>query len=613
MTMGAQAGAGAGGRIGLREIAQEAGCSVSTVSRILNNYDNFSVSDEIRERVLRVVKERKYAPNPILRTIRAQKTWLITLLECNAYTHEVGSVMRQSFVPVMQKAGYRVGSNFLGAGAEGGAPDFFPDWNVDGVAVTEAPDAQRLARLDDSGLPYVSLNGVCGSGGDAVIPDEVQGMRLAVEHLTALGHREIAYAVHETSNRPGAQHFSLRLREEAYQECLRERGLRPHPALTGCEDAMCAAVRASGVTAVICYNLFTGVAVLQGAWRLGIAVPQALSVVSFDDIYPAKWTIPPMTSIASPVRQIGAQAAQRLLEMIQDPKARRGISHILPCELVVRQSTAPAPGRVSVAPSACSGASEDASSGSVDGAAAADRRRRSAEEGGFTLIEMLVVIAIIGVLAAILMPSLTKALESSRTYSCKNNIRQVQMGAMSYADDCGGALSPYWYGATYNTAPWWFSPKLIGAYVGNKSDSTIDLTCQVLRCPSASGNGISPNPVVSFYSRAGISMNYWISVPNATSKPTRLSTIRYPSRLIYFIDGFEMRWMPVGTWYGWYDNQTMTNTWNGSLPGSLFNFAYRHNGGTNGVFIDGHAETFTDLSVLRGGSGRYVTAHADGQ
>ncbi|MBN2712668.1 MAG: LacI family DNA-binding transcriptional regulator [Planctomycetes bacterium] len=331
-------------KVGIKHIASEAGCSASTVSRILNNYSEFKVSKDVRDKVMAVAQKYNYSPHPILRTIRAQKTWMVSLLDYGASSHEALSMMRKAIVPVLQKSGYQVGCNFMPDDSDQGR-EYFPDWNVDGVAFADAYDVNRLGRLDKSGIPYVSMNGVCGPNGAAVLPDEADGMRQAFQHLYDQGHREIAYLIHDRfASPPASTHISVDLRESAYVACMKDAGLSPlvaHGAQGTLARFLQEAVGQNKATAIICYNIYTGVAALHEAWRQGISVPKDLSVMCFDNVYPSEHTIPAMTCVSHHIREIGETAGEMLLKMMADSETMRGHTVRLKPHLTVRESTAP--------------------------------------------------------------------------------------------------------------------------------------------------------------------------------------------------------------------------------------------------------------------------------
>ncbi|MBN2713163.1 MAG: LacI family DNA-binding transcriptional regulator [Planctomycetes bacterium] len=335
--------------IGIKYIAEEAGCSISTVSRIINNYPDFNVSREVREKVLAVAMKHNYSPHPIFKAISSKKTWMVSLLDYNRLSGEMVSVMRKSIVPVLQKNGYQVGCNFIDS--KGESPDsYFPDWKVDGVAFADADDVAKLAQLDEAGLPYVSMNGVCGSGGVGVITDEHEGMRLAIDHLSSLGHRNIAYAVHDGFLfSPFSLHMSIEIRKEGYLNGMSEAGLNPMP-LQGdiatpldIHDFLEKVIKEHKATALIGYNVFTGMELLLESWRLGYSVPDRLSVICFDDLYPSALAIPPLTCIKNPASDIGVKSGEFLVRLIDGDDSLRGKCFSVKPELTVRESTATAP------------------------------------------------------------------------------------------------------------------------------------------------------------------------------------------------------------------------------------------------------------------------------
>ncbi len=326
-------------KTGIKQVAEEVGCSVSTVSRILNNYSNFHVSQELRDKVADAVRRNNYTPHPILRTIKAKKTWMVSFLERADYSYAMKNVFKRSFAIRMQEEGFQVGTNFLSNSEKG---DYYPQWPVDGVALADTFSVGEISRLDTSGIPYVSINGIAGENGVSIVPDEESGIRLALDHLRRLGHSRIAYADFIEWARP---HFSIKEREVQYKRQMKEAGCSPVPA---CDNRSMDAVEylkrtvlEHGATAVLCYNQFIAIRILQAAWRLGINVPGKLSVICFGDEDPAKFMIPPLTCIALPAAEMGRLSGEILSKMIRkEGDEFKGRTIKLPCSLASEESCA---------------------------------------------------------------------------------------------------------------------------------------------------------------------------------------------------------------------------------------------------------------------------------
>jgi len=327
----------------LKEIAREAGCAPSTVSRVLNGYDEgFSARPELRERILAAIKRTGYKPNPILRTMRAKKTWMVAVFAPPDYCAGVLSRARNRFLEGIHAAGYAEVVKYV----ERPDPSLYqPDFPVDAVLAFDVRCPALMAGAENCGMTYLVVNGLSGEKGVSLMVDEEHGMRLLVDHLVSLGHRRIAY-INETRDPadPSPPHYSEAERMQALVRRLAHHGLEPLPGYddqrSSPRDLLAQAVRNHGATAVICYDDRKVIDVAYHAWELGIAVPGQVSLAGFNNEHVLSRLTPPVTVVATPADQLGLEAARILLAMLEGDTSFCGKTYRYPGDLVVRQSTA---------------------------------------------------------------------------------------------------------------------------------------------------------------------------------------------------------------------------------------------------------------------------------
>jgi len=328
-------------RITLAKVAEMAGVAESTASRVMNGYThNFRVRPEVRQRVLQAAKSLNYRPNPMVRSISAKQTNLVAVV--GWASDGVNRTALSEAVRVLRTAGKHVCTTFLD-------PDYsgheLPSWRVDGAIAHQVRDYSDLKELEDHSMPYVSINGLAGPGGDAVNFNEFHGMDQALDHLIELGHTHIAYAyidpIRPTARR--TRHTSVEHRKAAYEQILKHRGLTPvagydrydHDPLTYCQLVL----RGTKATAVIAYDDVTALALIQAMHTLGISVPKDMSIVAFNDEQPARLATPALTTIALPAAIAGRTAGELLIERLKADEPIPSRTVTLDETLIIRHST----------------------------------------------------------------------------------------------------------------------------------------------------------------------------------------------------------------------------------------------------------------------------------
>ena len=324
----------------IAEVAQVAGVGVGTVSRVLNG--SASVSEATRRRVLDVIAELGYEPNAAARALSTGRTGAIGVVA--PFFTEPSVIERiRGITHGLAAAGYQLILFDVEGPEQREAAFRAPIGRVDGlVAITLGPTAAELDRLTEAGLPLVLIDQAHDTV-PAVTVDDVEGGRLATEHLLALGHERIAFA--GTEEPMDFRFTATSRRREGYAEALAAAGLEAperelvllgaHGREGGAATGRRLLDRPAPPTAVFAVSDMTALGVLEAADELGLRVPEDLSVVGFDDVEVARYA--GLTTVAQPLRESGAHGAELLLDMLE---GRGGTARRLPLELVVRATTA---------------------------------------------------------------------------------------------------------------------------------------------------------------------------------------------------------------------------------------------------------------------------------
>jgi LacI family transcriptional regulator len=322
----------------IRDVAEQAGVSIATVSRVLN--DRADVSAETRERVREVARAVGYSADPAARGLVTQRTQLVAVVVGDNAGHRDLSLL--FFGKVMAAISRRLAlagyDSLLLQPLELGPHHRFDAAILIGIDGSDPLVTDLWVRS----VPYVGVDVRVGGRRNAFVgSDHAAGVRLALTHLNELGHRRIAHIAGARNTVAGAdriaafQHEMGVLGLELPDEYLREAdfssagGYRETRALLALDERPTAIVAASDLMAL---------AALQAIREAGLQPGRDVAVVGFDDIEAAALAYPPLTTIRQDREKLGTLAAERALELIEHADVR-GNDTILPVELVVRAST----------------------------------------------------------------------------------------------------------------------------------------------------------------------------------------------------------------------------------------------------------------------------------
>ncbi|GAA1983740.1 LacI family DNA-binding transcriptional regulator [Catenulispora subtropica] len=331
----------------IKDVARRAGVSVGTVSNVINRPER--VNDETRRRVESAIAELGYVRNVHARHLRVGHSRIIGLLVLDMGNPFFVDVARGAEQAAREAGlGVMVCNSNQSASEEAEYLALFAEQRVRGVLLTPADATGRtVADFRRHGIPFVLVDRV-GAGTEecSVSVDDVAGSTLAVRHLTAAGHRHLAYV-------SGPAHLQqIQDRRTGALAALAEAGLGAEALVelpTRTLDVAAgrdAAARLLGLprrpTAVFCANDLLALGVLQTLFAAGVDVPQDMAIVGYDDIEFAAAAAVPLTSVRQPATAMGTLAGKLLLEELaaeEDGEEHKHRQVVLQPELVVRKST----------------------------------------------------------------------------------------------------------------------------------------------------------------------------------------------------------------------------------------------------------------------------------
>jgi LacI family transcriptional regulator len=330
-------------RLDIRDVARHAGVSIATVSRTINAVP--TVDRELAARVQRSIRELNYFPNTQARSLVSGRSRLLGLL-ISEITNPFFPELIQGFEDSAIEHNYEllIGSTNYDPRRMESCIRRMVERNVEGVAVMtfgiEGPLLDELVARD---IPMVFVDSPAhGLRADALRVDYDTGILQALEHLSELGHREIAFITGPMVQR------SCQLRQEAYVKAMGACGLpvRKRLMLEGDHTLVGgthAAERLLGLeprpTAVLCSNDMMAIGVLRRLAAEGVRVPGDVSVVGFDDIQLASYVYPSLTSVRMARSDLARGAFSVLRGYIEQPEITARAEVRIPTRLVVRESS----------------------------------------------------------------------------------------------------------------------------------------------------------------------------------------------------------------------------------------------------------------------------------
>jgi LacI family transcriptional regulator len=333
-------------RLTLEEIAELAGVSRATVSRVVNNHPN--VREEVRQRVQAVIEQTGYQPNQAARSLASKRSNIIGL-----FTPLVGAsdLFIDPYYPKLISGISRECNQMdyvLTLFVLENRPEEYAKFKravstglIDGLILTASTKIDPYVPvLKKYNMPFVMVgNAPEGSNASFVDVDNVAGAYMATSHLIRTGYKRIGFIAPELNTAVGQD------RQMGYLKALNERHISVDPNLTAEADFTFIG-GANAMRQLLPYQpdaVFAGsdsmaLGALQAIQEAGLSVPQDIALVGFDDFPIASTSNPPLTTVRQHVEQVGSIAVRKLVDMIGTGGVTTQNGTILPVELIVRRS-----------------------------------------------------------------------------------------------------------------------------------------------------------------------------------------------------------------------------------------------------------------------------------
>ena len=332
-------------RITITDVAEEAGVSMMTVSRAINNKEG--ISEETRQRILQIAEDMGYRPSGLARGLATQRTATIGLV-----VPDIANPFFAEIARGVENVAYATGYNvFLlntdeDAEREIAALNSLWEKHIDGLILCSSrlEQSQLLAWLEQFRY-VVSVNRALEtavSGTCSIKVDDQGGAEQAVNHLAAAGHNHIAFIA-------GPEHsLSGQERRVGYEASLTAHNLPVRPEYIkhcvpdtegGYGAALALLADYSEITAVFAFNDLTATGVLRACVELNRHVPDDIEIIGVDDIPLASLVTPALSTLRIGKRELGTAAMHTLTQLMQGEQPPE-THQVVPSELILRETTA---------------------------------------------------------------------------------------------------------------------------------------------------------------------------------------------------------------------------------------------------------------------------------
>ncbi|WP_407426298.1 LacI family DNA-binding transcriptional regulator [Arcticibacter sp.] len=327
----------------LKNVADMAGVSVATVSRVLNSEE--VVKEDTKQKVLAAIKKLNYTPNRVAQRLRSTKTnsriigLLIPDIQNPFYVDVIRGIEEYAYA---HNSVVIIGNFSQDEKKEKLYIDILKSESVDGFIV--APSNEKnvyIKALMTDGFPIVCIDrGMKDVDVDLVKVDNQQGVFNAVQHLINLGHTRIGHV----TGKPFLPTTHERM--AGYEEAMKKYELEIDPEIivssnsdyeSGAEQTARLLELENPPTAIFTANNLITLGALDTINRRGLRIPEDVAIVGFDDVYWANSLNPPLTAVRQPGFEIGKRSCELLIQRINKPD-RAVASIILKTELMIRKS-----------------------------------------------------------------------------------------------------------------------------------------------------------------------------------------------------------------------------------------------------------------------------------